>query len=839
MKEKSDFFIDVLHVFVLFSFAVAQPLFDLLARYPQFFVTRHSEPIDVIFFILIACIVLPLLVVFIEMVARIIGQRVQKGVHVFVVAGLLTAIVLPALCKIFHFSGTILLMGAVILGIVGCIVYIRFHPARIFFTVLSVAILIFPSLFLFNRQISKIVFPREAYSTLGIRSSSSPPIIFVVFDEFPVTSLMDQQRQIDPIRYPNFAALSRDAYWFRSDSTVGERTTKAIPAILSGIYPDQNRLPTAAEYPHNLFTLLGGSYDMKVFESDTMLCPKELCGKKAKSLDLKRIYSMLSDLSVVYFHIILPPDLTSGLPVVTQTWKGFVSTTEDSRGRTQRILDKKRASLRDHAGLFQEFLESITISESPTLYFLHVELPHIPWRYLPSGKVYADSGLRIPGLNIKTDKWNTNEWLVIQAYQRHLLQVGFVDKLVGDLVTRLKALNLYRRSLIILTADHGVGFWPNTIRRMVSKGHPEDILPVPLFIKVPNQDKGKIIDRNAESIDILPTIADILGIRLPWTVDGTSLLNQSLPGRNYKIIYDYRSKKFVFDSRIFDAQNASLIRKLNIFGSGAKPYGLFKIGLHSEIVGRYISEVFVSGQSDIEIKLDQPSLLDHVDINSGFIPARIKGSLSLKEDIAGPLHLAIAVNTMICAVTQTFWHKRKMAQFSAMVPESAFRKGKNRVEVFLISQGKGKVHLVRTKSREAVTYSIGESDKHTEIIVSSKGESIPVVPNAIRGSLDVADISGDFVVFSGWVADIKRSRIPEAVLVFLNGKFFYSGTTDVDRPDVVEYFNNSALYQTGFKFLFSSSIIKESVTPEVRLFAVMKDVASEIGYNKEYKWKKD
>ena len=839
MKEEKSFFIDSLHVFVLFSFAVAQPLFDLLARYPKFFITRHSEPIDVIFFILIACIVLPLLVVFIEMVARIIGQRVQKGVHVFVVAGLLTAIVLPALCRIFRFSGTILVMGASILGIVGCIVYMRFHPARIFITVLSVALLVFPSLFLFNAQIFKIVFPRKAPSILEIKSSNSPPIIFVVFDEFPVTSLMDEHRRIDPIRYPNFAALSRDAYWFRSGSTVGERTTKAIPAILSGTYPDQNHLPTAAEYPHNLFTLLGGSYDMKVYESDTMLCPKELCGNKARRLDFKRIYSMLSDLSVVYLHIILPSDLTSGLPVVTQTWKGFVSTSKVSRGRIQRILAKKRASLKDHAGLFQEFVESITISERPTLYFLHVELPHIPWRYLPSGKLYADSGLRIPGLNIKTDKWDKNEWLVIQAYQRHLLQVGFVDKLVGDLVTKLKTLNLYRRSLIILTADHGVGFWPNTIRRMVSKGHPEDILFVPLFIKMPNQDKGKIIDRNAESIDILPTITNILGIHLPWTVDGASLLNQSLPGRNYKMIYDYRSKKFVFDTRIYDAQNASLIRKLNLFGSGAKPYGLFKIGLHSEIVGRHISEIFVSGKSDIEVKLDQPSLLDHVDFSSGFIPARIKGSLSLKEDIAGPIHLAIAVNSMVCAVTQTFWHKRKMAQFSAMVPESAFQKGKNRVEVFLISQGKVNVHLVRTKSQEAVTYSIGKSDKHTEIIVSSKGESIPVVPNAIRGSLDVADIRGDFVVFSGWVADVERSRIPEAVLIFLNGNFIYSGTTDVGRPDVVEYFNNSALYKTGFKFLFSSSIIKESATPEVRLFAVMKGVASEIGYSKEYKWKKD
>jgi len=180
-----------------------------------------------------------------------------------------------------------------------------------------------------------------------------------------------------------------------------------------------------------------------------------------------------------------------------------------------------------------------------------------------------------------------------------------------------------------------------------------------------------------------------------------------------------------------------------------------------------------------------------------------------------------------------------MALFSAMAPESAFQKGKNRVEIFLISQDKGKIHLLSTKSQEAITYSIGKSDKHTEIIVSSKGESIPVIPNAIKGSLDVADISGDFVAFSGWVADVKRSRIPEAVLVFLNGKFLYSGTTDVDRPDVVKYFNNSALYKTGFKFLFSSSIIKESATPEVRLFAVMKDVASEIEYSKEYKWKKE
>ena len=34
------------HLLVLFWLALAQPLYDLLARYPQFFVARHSGPVE-------------------------------------------------------------------------------------------------------------------------------------------------------------------------------------------------------------------------------------------------------------------------------------------------------------------------------------------------------------------------------------------------------------------------------------------------------------------------------------------------------------------------------------------------------------------------------------------------------------------------------------------------------------------------------------------------------------------------------------------------------------------------------------------------------------------------
>jgi hypothetical protein len=47
VSQKSDFLADALHIFVLCSFALAQPLFDLLARSAEFFVAHRSQPLDI------------------------------------------------------------------------------------------------------------------------------------------------------------------------------------------------------------------------------------------------------------------------------------------------------------------------------------------------------------------------------------------------------------------------------------------------------------------------------------------------------------------------------------------------------------------------------------------------------------------------------------------------------------------------------------------------------------------------------------------------------------------------------------------------------------------------
>ena len=187
---------------------------------------------------------------------------------------------------------------------------------------------------------------------------------------------------------------------------------------------------------------------------------------------------------------------------------------------------------KNRAASFIRFVDSIDSTSKPTLYFLHTLLPHVPFCYLPSGKIY-DMNSTLEGLT--DERWNDDERAVNQAYQRHLLQVGFVDTLLGRLIARLKDIRLYDRSLIVIAADHGVSFCASDARRPITDTNYQDILPVPLFIKEPFQQEGIINDRNVETIDILPTIADILDITFPWRVDGHSMCDPSVPERQQKV----------------------------------------------------------------------------------------------------------------------------------------------------------------------------------------------------------------------------------------------------------------------------------------------------------------
>ena len=107
----------------------------------------------------------------------------------------------------------------------------------------------------------------------------------------------------------------------------------------------------------------------------------------------------------------------------------------------------------------RRFVESISRADpQPTLYFLHALLPHEPYMYLRSGQQFTEDP-RLFGLQ-GSGRWVHEPWPVVQAYAQHLLQLQYVDTIVGRITARLKAEGFYDKALIIVTGDHGVSFRP-------------------------------------------------------------------------------------------------------------------------------------------------------------------------------------------------------------------------------------------------------------------------------------------------------------------------------------------------------------------------------------------
>ena len=112
-----------------------------------------------------------------------------------------------------------------------------------------------------------------------------------------------------------------------------------------------------------------------------------------------------------------------------------------------------------------------------------------------------------------------------EIYKDHLYdgEIAYADSALGHFLTYLKEQNWYDGALIVLVGDHGEGLGE----------HGEDThgiflydstTHVPLIMKLPNdQQAGRVVDQQVRTIDIAPTILELLGIPVPPSVDGTSL----------------------------------------------------------------------------------------------------------------------------------------------------------------------------------------------------------------------------------------------------------------------------------------------------------------------------
>src|SRR4030095_3513711 len=121
-----DLVINSVDIFVLTSFAIAEPIFELLSRNVEFFIARRSEPLEIILLVLGLCLFLPALILLLEMLAGALAPKFRRVVHSAVLAVLFALMLLPLVKKVGGIPGIAMVPLALILGIALSAAYLRF-----------------------------------------------------------------------------------------------------------------------------------------------------------------------------------------------------------------------------------------------------------------------------------------------------------------------------------------------------------------------------------------------------------------------------------------------------------------------------------------------------------------------------------------------------------------------------------------------------------------------------------------------------------------------------------------------------------------------------------------
>ena len=329
------------HLLGLWSLVLAQPIYEVLRRNGDFFVAHHVSPVDLVLFVLVLSLGLPALL---GLAIRAVGSisavlgRVLQAAAVGVLA---SAFASQVLLKLGDFATVPHVATAIGAGALIGWAYWESAPLRWCASVLVAAVPVFAALFLLHPEMEAFVRPLDRTTRLAAAvPPGSPPIVMVVFDQLPLSSLLRPDGTLDEGRYPGFAALASDATWFRNASANGELTGWAVPALLSGTLPRPARLPISQHYPNNLFSVLAEAYHFEVFEPITKLCPDRLCPQDDGSV-VERLFGMTIDSAVVYAHIIAPSDVKDRLPALTNDWRDFVRA-DNWGGRWVRARDRDR-----------------------------------------------------------------------------------------------------------------------------------------------------------------------------------------------------------------------------------------------------------------------------------------------------------------------------------------------------------------------------------------------------------------------------------------------------------------------------------------------------------------
>jgi len=413
------------------------------------------------------------------------------------------------------------------------------------FAVMALVIFIFIGISLFLKQ-KPLVVPDNTKKSSS--RSDQPNVLLIVMDTVRADHLSVYGYERDTT--PNLRNFAKNATLYTQAIAPSNMTLSTHGSIFTGLYARTHRAhfsipnyPTGRPLDEKFQTLAEilsekGYFSSAIIGNTIYLSLYHGLNQGFKYLDARNRVPFLGQAQPYYLKQVIRNILINIFPL---------STFELKWRRAEEINE----------GAF-DVLQRAKKNNMP--FFLFINYMDAHWPYLPPSPF--DNIFPGKAGRFTTERYNKIKDEVINLERnisdiesRHLVSqydggIAYIDSQIGKLIERLKELDLYENTLLIITSDHGEVFGERNIIEH-SFALYQDEIHVPLIIHYPNNKEGHIIDDVVSLVDIMPTILELLGDETPEELQGNSLLNmragnlrtvisESFTGANEKKKYAHR-----------------------------------------------------------------------------------------------------------------------------------------------------------------------------------------------------------------------------------------------------------------------------------------------------------
>lgn len=674
----------------LWTVAISQPLLGLYGDNLAVFTTAQTDAASVVAFALVVVAVPALVASLVEIVATATAPRVGEVVH-HVLVGVGAWAAVSVIARSVSFGGWLVDAAfTAALAATFTLLYAKRSVVRTWMRWMSGL-----------APVVLVVFVMAAWPVIspggpgGVAAAESRDIdvVWLQLDEAPLFPLVQSDGTINSDRFPGFAELASVSTWYRDAVSVSQRTSVAVPSMLTGRRPDYSLQPVLSDHPRNILTLVRDTMELDVVEEASHLCAGGWCEKDAPDpIPRASFSSLVKDAAVVAGHTALPRELRARLPAIDEGWGGFgEGDREESPPDRDAPAGEKNAHVVGHRGRLSHMdvlVERQQVSTRPAFRFAHVLLPHRPWLLAPDQRISSrtESDYRPGTLDDKRR----------DMYQSLLGQYLAVDAQVAALVEGLRASPRWDKTLLIVTADHGLTFIPGASTR--DKIDPtnvaalDDIYRVPMFVKLPGQEVGAVDDCPVTVLDIVPTVSGALGVTPDWALDGADL-SRGCPERATRTVtwIDGSTDQPFGVGRLL-GRVAYYDRWVDADGTADD---IARTGPYGSLVGT-AAPVDAPTENAVKWTLTNSDAFDNVTSGRfGSVPTRATGFITVRRQFADDEEILIAVNGRFVGVIREVaglgaW---RSTLYSSSLLSRFIGPGSNDVTLWVV-RGEGKARTV-------------------------------------------------------------------------------------------------------------------------------------------------